>query len=437
MNETKLSYKIFIKKRINHFKNIYETNVFERDKIFMKNYKNLLPNLKLIDYDNAIERLNSKKFIKLFIEELKINKIDCLIGGSYGLFCTFKYTRFDPNDIDLYLKNINRGKLLCIENILKKILPTEKMIVWRKPLTMNWHFENFINVQINLMDINQWSEVFITYHSDLTCIGYEVLTSQFLYLENRFENILINKSHEFCNILNLDNKTNLYDAYDKYQDRGFKTLLLNEDTISIQKKVKNLYSIIETFSLSGAFSNPIESNKFEDFLLEILFTNYIKNNKIYYSTSVFDLYDNYTFIPPIKYISIYLIRENDINLELVKNYFNECQNIIFKRGFLLTNEIKSNKVFSHIILKDKFNKNIFSFDEISNYSFNYMDDVATKLGWIKRKNDSEFCANINKYKAIYDNYKLKLFENNFPTLYQLCCMKTKLYIDDGIIKQII
>ena len=69
----------YLIKRINQFNKIYQTDISKRDNIFMKNYKNLLPNKKLFEYEIAIERLNSKNFTKKLIEELKNNNIDCLI----------------------------------------------------------------------------------------------------------------------------------------------------------------------------------------------------------------------------------------------------------------------------------------------------------------------------------------------------------------------
>ena len=316
---------------------------------------------------------------------------------------------------------------------------------------MNWYLEKKNKkikcVKISIMNINQWCELFVTYNSDLTCVGYEILSGEFIYLENRFENILIDVKHEFCNILNLDtenirlvpspifisknlffDENILFNERLKYIFRYFNTYIINKNLIPIlpEKKISHFYGIKKSFI--HEYNLPYETDALflhnpngKLKLFGVMWDEFMADQKICFSSSVFDLFDNYDYIPPIKYMSVFMVDINDKNLSLVKNYLNQPYNIIIKRGYLLS--FKKDYFFSTIILKNKISNKSHCFQDIINN-----EDLFFKDFFYYIKN---FKNNKNKYK-----FKFKFIKNNFPTLYQLCCMKMNLYIDNGVINKI-
>jgi len=76
-------------------------------------------------------------------------------------------------------------------------------------------------IQLNLFRIVSWAQIFLVYHTDLVCIGYEVLTNKFIYMKGRFDNIIRKNIHYFSNIFNFDSGISLHLACDKYIRRGF------------------------------------------------------------------------------------------------------------------------------------------------------------------------------------------------------------------------
>ena len=55
-----------------------------------------------------------------FVDVLKSLQLDILIGGSMGLSCVYKNANFIPNDLDIYVKNIDKNKIGLIENAINK-----------------------------------------------------------------------------------------------------------------------------------------------------------------------------------------------------------------------------------------------------------------------------------------------------------------------------
>jgi hypothetical protein len=187
---------------------------------------------------NIIAKINSKKYAKkiLFDNEyteqlcdlLVKYKLESLIAGSYGLACLHPNATYKPNDIDLYVKNIDSDKISTMDKIITTICGTKlKFIVVRTQLTVTWLLYDpktnrlCTKIQINLLYINSWSEYFNICHSNIVCCGYEVLYDRFIYLKGRWEKLFTNKVHYFSDILNIDNRRTLDNAVVKYCERGF------------------------------------------------------------------------------------------------------------------------------------------------------------------------------------------------------------------------
>lgn len=221
-NETdEAETKIHKWKNIKLFQNVY----YDRSVSDMIDYLHFLPHEELFGYDEAKKKLLSYNNIKKFISITKLYNLDILIGGSTPLSCVYKKANFVPNDLDIYIKHINKKKLLLIEKIIYRAFNIQEIVVVRNVITMTWYIklvndEIFI-VQTNIMEFDQWDQVFVTYHNDLTCIGYEILSDRFICFPNRWKNILKNKVHYFSNALNGEIEESLKNATQKYIKRGF------------------------------------------------------------------------------------------------------------------------------------------------------------------------------------------------------------------------
>ena len=221
------------------------------------------------------------------------DNLEILIAGSTALAAVYIPAKFTPNDLDLCIKNCSKDKLIKIENIIRLVFPECQLLVIRSIIVITWiiykNNEIIYQIQVNILKINSWSEIMITSHSNILCLGYDVLQKQFLYLTNRWEQILYNKVHIFSNILCADTATSLNKAVNKYNKRGFKCepLLIKEDNdIMTNKNKYNKYhkinvsddeNIIET-NLATTFS----SNK----VIQHLLQKYYGIQNIFYSNSV-------------------------------------------------------------------------------------------------------------------------------------------------------
>ncbi|ALR84426.1 hypothetical protein [Niemeyer virus] len=313
----------------------------------MKNYEDLLPNNKLHDKQIALKRLHSKLDRSKFIDNLLLNKMDIMIGGSIGLFCTHKNSNFDPNDIDLYIKYINSDKIRQIESIIYQSFIFRSIVVVRTSITITWIIQSMTNeitlIQLNIMNVKSWSEVFITYHADLTCIGYEILTCNFIYLDNRWNNILKNETNYFSNILNMESTNSIYKAASKYQHRGFTCSTLNDPCsgVDVQGNIIGTYSDLnprEYDSLVSFLSKKIYDRSnvstsdtgYQDYcqktyttinIVKFIFDKYRMNKNISFASTVTHLQLPKEY-PDIIMLSVYKINEiinkqqnNDTGLE--------------------------------------------------------------------------------------------------------------------------
>jgi hypothetical protein len=240
------------------------------------------------------------------ISLLKDANLDCLIAGSAGLAATFGNIEWVPNDIDLYVKNINYDTILKINNVIKKSVSfyspctnhiieengsfyspctnhiieengsfyspcTTHVIIVRKSLTINWvifgHGQTvLVTIQLNLLNIRSWADLFICYHTDHVCIGYEIKSNGFIYLRERWIRYLTNKFSQYprsvyyCNLFNLDTPHTLYKACLKY---GYKRGIRGQCLFTNVFKFKINLNINNDHSLS---SDSTTSNKLFEYL---------------------------------------------------------------------------------------------------------------------------------------------------------------------------
>jgi hypothetical protein len=338
--------------RIKLFNKIYSGKNYIRD------YKDICNNPIFLPENKAKERLFKNKYTKNFCQNIKDFKLDSLIGGSTGLSCVYKQANFKPNDIDLYIKNITTKKILLVEDAIYKTFDILNLIVVRCSITVTFHIQtldkNIFLIQINLFNIRNWNELFIGYHTDLTCIGYEILNDKFVYMNKRFSNILTNKVHYFCNILNFDKGSSLWLAAGKYIKRGFNCEIIEIGTKNInivELLINKLYKVQCYIS-----SEPNDTRIVKTYLPHIIASKY-KNKGILsaISSSAYHLFDKYEISVPIYYLSILMVyndKENDLILK---------KDIKLVREFLSRPEIITNKYLDNY-KKGKINNFIGLFD---------------------------------------------------------------------------
>ena len=193
-------------------------------------------------------------------------RLDLLIGGSAPLAATCRVATFQPHDVDLYMRHINNTAVTALDRVIRSLLtdPAEQSVVLlRKPLTLTWAIYQrkrgapltiLHRLQLNLMQVHSWAEVFAVYHSDLVCAGYDVGRGRLVVLYDRWwrfysavlswptslpsrnfdrTNLWDYSYHRrhsplyFTNFLNLDSRLTLSTAAEKYQQRGFPARLIS------------------------------------------------------------------------------------------------------------------------------------------------------------------------------------------------------------------
>lgn len=316
------------------FDQIYSTD--QRDKIFIKDYCDLLPCPGLNDYSTAIRRLYQNDALIAFINNINLTDCDALIGGSTGLACVYQTASFVPGDIDLYIKEIDGDKLRAVENAIYQTFEIKNVVVVRNPITVTWYIhqkdDTVATIQVNILKITSWAELFITYHTDLTCIGYELQTGNFVYLTGRWENILHDEPHCFSNILNFDNNLGILNAATKYQSRGFNcsasTEYLKEGWKLNISDLMDEYYDIQTCDVSD--STSFSSIIAENFLPHILCKYRNVKGKLLFGSTVDHVFGDETPVP-IRYLSVSQIDPNE-DLTAAYNYFNcDCIQLSYGR----------------------------------------------------------------------------------------------------------
>lgn len=310
----------------------------------LKNYL-VLQHPDLRPFDQSKEKLYAiNPFMEKFCLGLKNRNIDAMIAGSTGLYCVYTGANFVPADLDIYIKNFSAHDLYLIEDIIYQTIDIEALVVIRSQITITFYIltripnKKIYSIQVNILDFSSWTEVFVTYHSSLTCIGYEVLTDQFLFMENKWEHTLTRKTNYFTNVSNFSSDGVLLSAANKYHDRGFKCRVVTLTTYTRRIPYSIPYSFhsstIDNLRLkyygsreSGQVSEypNISKNDFSKLLLK-----YKINGTYAIATSAIHLYEQNEKPISSIYLSLYMIDKYSIPLdtEIGKKYFNRSGEII-------------------------------------------------------------------------------------------------------------
>jgi len=186
--------------------------------------------LSVQDAKKKLLSFHSDEYSKL-IAALKNFKHDILIAGSSVLASVCSSNCFEPNDVDLYIKNVDYKRILDFDEFIKTTYSDNQILLIRRPLTITWMIlENNqikMKLQLNTTVFKSWSNVFISYHCDFVCIGYDVLNDKIITLKNRWNNFInnYNKISTLCtNVNSIDNDQTLVSSSKKYMNRGFMTI---------------------------------------------------------------------------------------------------------------------------------------------------------------------------------------------------------------------
>lgn len=181
-------------------------------------------------------------------DKLKSSGVNIMIGGSTALAACYKHLNIIPNDIDMYVKSLCINDIIKVEQCIREIFPECDLIVIRNVITLTWIVYKKKKIvyefQLSILQIDSWTDVLISTHSDIVALCYDVLEEKFLFLKNRWTSILDrDKIHYFSDILTCDTGKSLHKATEKYIKRGFNcaSIFMGDDNI-IVKKINNKIS---------------------------------------------------------------------------------------------------------------------------------------------------------------------------------------------------
>jgi len=256
-------------------------------------------------------------------------------------------------DLDIYVQDITLDKLVKIEKALIKSVSSDyKLVVIRKPIVMTWilwkNADHYFKIQCNLLNIKNWKEVFITYHSDFLCIGFDIQQSNFVYLKERWDYFLSNSIQSYManNLFNKDNQKNLNHVSLKYSGRNLYLypvpvqykIKIDKDAITVEDDDNGLgANNIEDDENGLGMSNGDEDDIYLESgsvpgsgscsgsgLSELCsIMPHIKNSIFLISNTVNDIYINYK-TPSIMHL--YKLNIKDLNLI--------SEDLCFKKGYL-------------------------------------------------------------------------------------------------------
>ena len=146
-----------------------------------------------------------------FIQKVQTTNLEIMIGGSSSVSAILQ-KGFNPNDIDIYIKNLDDEHIKQLDTIIRELFPDCLCLVIRKPITLTWiiiqNQKIIWKIQLCTMQIYEFIEVFACYHSDIVCIGFEIQKNSFICLFPRWERFMerymTNEILYFINMLNVD-----------------------------------------------------------------------------------------------------------------------------------------------------------------------------------------------------------------------------------------
>lgn len=191
----------------------------------------------LLPSDDAIGKMKTfhNGIFGKIIRQFETLNFSVLIAGSSGIAAVLKKTHdfvgFEPKDLDIYVKDITDEKIILIDKAIRNVFPEDKVLIIRRPLTLTWwiynkYYKFKMEIQLNVLKIRSWADIFIMYHSDLVSIGYDVGEKKFVTLLFRWEQYInMHPKTYFSNINNTDEEL-IIGAAKKYNRRGFVPIIL-------------------------------------------------------------------------------------------------------------------------------------------------------------------------------------------------------------------
>lgn len=236
--------------------------------------------LKYFKNPEATKKL-SKYYSNIYghlIEKFKETGIDILIAGS-SVIGSFPPYDYQPNDLDFYVKHLNNKKIIEIDKKIREVFLESKIIIFRKLITITWWIFNpemtqlHLTIQLNTFQIDSWSDVFIIYHSDFLCIGYETKTNKFVYFKERFNPIWLSNKPEYSwgsNILSFDVDNSFVNVVNKYNKRGIPIKMALKNKYLTKKFIldtyfKDIFDIKELIQTDEETQNEENSNQNDDY----------------------------------------------------------------------------------------------------------------------------------------------------------------------------
>lgn len=263
--------------------------------------------LKLLTFQNGIFNDVITEFTKL--------GFDILIAGSSGIASVMKKTNtfkgFEPKDMDVYIKCISDNKIKAFDIAVRKAFPNDNVIIIRRPLTLTWwiydRFDNYkAEIQLNILYVRSWSDVFVVYHSDAVCVGYDVRLKKFVTLTERWNNFIHSYPIIWLTNLNSSQSSEILDSSaKKYSERGFSCYIIN--VIKDNNNTKENDVII-----SGGLYSGNENKSIYDKLI----STYKKCQDIAINDTIDHLYEKSVFP---QYIKIDTLNNNDPFVKRVLN----------------------------------------------------------------------------------------------------------------------
>lgn len=352
-------------KRLEYLKNlyndIYNTKIEERNQKFLGNVNDIKS-----DHTNdefvSVNNVYNNTIYGNFIKALKDNQINALIGGSYALSCVWKKFQISPNDLDMCIININKDIIVLLEKIIRNVYKNYKILVMRNMYMLTFFIcdnndNYYASIQTHITNIESWPELFVNSISDVTCMGFDVINNNFVYMKNRWENIFTDNDIIFTNYLNFDNEKSIQNAIEKYIERGFKctSIYINNHDL-----LENHYKIFSYSNCSDHHNTAINDNN----ILKILLKKYKNKSYRSFSNTVNTLFFKEN-IPSIRCLSIRMMNKQDI--ESAKNFIHFSNKIYFKYGYYILDGF--DKIFSPVCVKCKTCGNVVSLNDFLNDTY--------------------------------------------------------------------
>jgi len=376
-----------------------------------------------IDHDSAINRLftfHNSTFGKILSKFHELD-FDILLGGSSGLAAVLKKTHtmkgYEPKDMDIYLKDITDLKITQINQKINEIFPIEtyKIVVVRRLLTLTWWIfdtkdtDNVMEIQLNMLNARSWADVFVVYHSDVVCVGYDIKKRQLITQTHRWNNFVNSFPNVYVTNLNShDQPETLEIARQKYSNRGFviTALLVYKNIEDKNKKANGNNEIVDPYGFSG--NN--EYSKTETDLINKLSTTYGNCSDIIISDDITHMYDRDGSFPPIVDIDD-IDKETNFNKFVAEFEYPdgvECPVIFERHNIMIANSNCMHDVSlkSYILMK-KFKQCPLCRKNFVPVMYNALkmnrDDAIKKYNMISK---------VNKYKNVHTNQSDNYFGNH-------------------------